>query len=212
MPPMFDRLRNLPRLNYALLVSIKAILAKVPSTDVLELAETVGDHGSIKISHENAEELVVDFRLGPRTVHMMQCLDIDLDNAKPFDETKRNCEGERRAEAAFDEPPKSTTLQQQFMATTDLAMKDNNSSSAGPMQSTEGYEDELRDMAVLEELRSEAQERFWLHLSRDERDQIQQNTSSQGNQTRVQTSPISKRIGPKDGITARAMSTTSTTT
>ncbi|KAK8052933.1 hypothetical protein PG996_012234 [Apiospora saccharicola] len=187
MPPMFERLRELPRLDGdALLESIKAMLAKVPNTDMVELAKDVGDHGSIKVTHNNEEEVVVDFKLQSKTVHLMQCLDIDLDKAKPFDQTKRHCDSVRRAKAAFDEPLMSTTLQQEFMTTTYLNMKKNNSTSAQLTPDTEGYEDELRDIAVLEELRSESQERFWLHLSRDERDRVRQNTLSQPDQTYVQ--------------------------
>ncbi|KAK8018928.1 hypothetical protein PG991_008118 [Apiospora marii] len=199
MEPMFERLRGFSRLDGdALLESIKTMLARVPNADVVELAKAVGDHGSIKIAHDHEEEVVVGFRLQSKTVHLMQCRDIDLDQAKPFGATKRHCDVVRRAKAAFDEPQMSTTLQQEFMATTFLDMKNDKSASTGPAQGTEGYEDELSNTAVLGELRSESQERFWLHLSRDERDRVRQSPLPQNNQTRGQVLSYIRANWPKE--------------
>lgn len=174
------------------------MLAKVPNTDVVDLATTFGDHGSVKIAHNHEEKIVVDFRWHCKTVHLMQCHDIDLDKTKPFDTTKRHRDAVRRAKAAFDEPQMSTTQQQEFMATTFLDMKNDSSTSAGLAQSSEGYEDELSNAAVLKELRSESQERFWLHLSRDERDRIRQSTLPQNNQTRGQVLSYISANWPKE--------------
>ncbi|KAK8131753.1 hypothetical protein PG984_008191 [Apiospora sp. TS-2023a] len=187
MSPMFERLREHPRLNGdALLESIKAMLAKVPNTDVVELAKDVGDHGSIKVNDELETEVVVDFNLQSKTVRLMQCLDIDLDRAKPFGHTNRHHDAVRGANAAFNEPYMSINLQQTFMAITFHDMKIDSINSAEPPQSTEGDKDELSNIAVLEELRSQAQERFWLHLSRHGRDQVRQNTFSENDQPVVQ--------------------------
>ncbi|KAK8068733.1 hypothetical protein PG994_005349 [Apiospora phragmitis] len=179
MSPMFQRLGELPRQNDTLLESIQTMLAKVPDTDAFELVRAVGDHGSIEISRENDEVVVVDFQPQSRTVRLMQCLDIDLDKKAPLDKTNRHFDAVRRAKAAFDEPQMPTLLQQAFMTTKFLESKNNNTTGDSQQQrSTDEYGEELSNVVMLEDLRSEAQERFWLHLSRDERDRIRRNAAS----------------------------------
>lgn len=101
----------------------------------------------------------------------MQCLDIDMDEKKLFDKTQRYTDSEVRMRELFNEAPMATEVQQLIMA---RMVWENDGSLRGVNQNQQGeidvnHKDFSKD---LEDLRTEAQERFWLHSTRDDRDAL----------------------------------------
>ncbi|RYP09724.1 hypothetical protein DL764_001150 [Monosporascus ibericus] len=135
---------------------LRNLLQKIPNTDIKILAEEVSG-SQIEVLTNSMEETIVDFKLGDKQVRVMQAHDIDKDDPATYDQARRAKEARQRARAAFDEPVMSIPLQQYVMA---CVLRDNTDAEQTPQGDDEDF---------FTDLRSTAQERYRLLMTRDER-------------------------------------------
>ncbi|KAK6855582.1 hypothetical protein PG995_007733 [Apiospora arundinis] len=150
--------------------AVQEFLAKVPTTEAVPLATESADNGDVEVVDDNTEETIVNFRLKSMTVRLMHCKDVDLREKEPFRRTKRYREALTAARVAFNEAPMSTSVQQLVMALRLLRTAGNFDTALSKLSNTEG-----KAQKILAELRSEAQEEYWLHSTKPERTILRQN-------------------------------------
>lgn len=159
--------------NSAIVHDIRNLLSKIPTTGICQLAREFSSDSNVATLRDDSQETTVEFCIASKTVRLMQCFDIDLDTKKPFDKTKRYTDTENRMRELFDEAPMATEVQQFLMA---RMVWENGGSLRGTAQNPQTeidvhHKDFSKD---LENLRTEAQERFWLNFTRAERDALRQ--------------------------------------
>ncbi|RYP80092.1 hypothetical protein DL770_006375 [Monosporascus sp. CRB-9-2] len=161
LEPIFDGLKasRIAQANMAGL--LRNLLQKIPNTDIKLLAEEASG-SQIEVSTSSMEETIVDFKLGDKQVRVMQAQDIDKDDPATYDQARRAREARQRARVAFDEPAMSIPLQQYVMA---CVLRDNADAEQTPQGNDEDF---------FTDLRSTAQERYWLLMTRDEREQCRE--------------------------------------
>ncbi|RYP60663.1 hypothetical protein DL769_008023 [Monosporascus sp. CRB-8-3] len=164
-PRMFDILESIfdglkaSRISQADMVGLlRNLLQKIPNTDIKLLAKEAAG-SQIEVSTSCMEETIIDFKLGDKQVRVMQAHDIDKDDPATYDQARRAKEARQRERVAFDEPVMSIPLQQYVMA---CVLWDN----ADDEQTPQGDDEDF-----FTDLRLTAQERYWLLMTRDEREQ-----------------------------------------
>ncbi|RYP51759.1 hypothetical protein DL768_002982 [Monosporascus sp. mg162] len=161
LEPVFDGLKA-SRIAKANMVGLlRNLLQKIPNTDIKLLAKEVSD-SQIEVSTNSMEETIVDFKLADKKVRVMQAQDIDKDDPATYDLARRAGEALQRARVAFDEPAMSIPLQQYVMA---CVLRDKADAEQIPQGDDEDF---------FTNLRSTAQERYWLLMTRDEREQCRE--------------------------------------
>ncbi|KAK8006007.1 hypothetical protein PG991_012304 [Apiospora marii] len=174
LPPIFDKVMSIEDDDESpLLYKIRYLLSRLSScNDICKLALDVSTRDDVYVLQETEEELVVEFSLLSKTVRLMRCWDIDLNKKNPFDKTQRCKDAEQEIDELFTEAPMATEVQQLLMARI-IAENGGSLRSINNQQHQVdvGHKDFSKD---LHELRSEAQERFWLLSTEAERDALRQ--------------------------------------
>ncbi|KAK5659775.1 hypothetical protein OQA88_986 [Cercophora sp. LCS_1] len=120
---------------------------------------------------DNAEELVLTFRVGSKTVRLMQCFDLDATDASCYDRSARAKRSKERGEAQLSDPPMTAELTQYIMARlmTSVGRYIVSESSTRSEASGSSSSCKTRKHGVFYKLRHAAQEEYWLHMSDEER-------------------------------------------
>ncbi|KAK8017791.1 hypothetical protein PG993_014117 [Apiospora rasikravindrae] len=132
--------------------AVQRFLAKVLTTEAVQLATESADKGAITMVRNTEEQTTVDFSLASLSVRLMHCKDVDLQQKRPFEGTKRYRDALDAAKAAFDEAPMSIQIQQLVMAQRVLRVEGNLAAA----------------LAVAD------QEEFWLDWTENERNVLRQ--------------------------------------
>ncbi|KAK8086019.1 hypothetical protein PG994_000993 [Apiospora phragmitis] len=138
----------------AILGNIRNLLAKIPTTDIRQLAKDASTDHNFSILRDNSQEIVVEFSVASKTRYM---------------------DTGQRLRELFSEAPMTTEVQQLLMA---RIIKENGDYPPWAKHQM-GFEMEVNPRKFrkdLENLRTEAQERFWLYSSRSERDALRHTT------------------------------------
>lgn len=96
--------------------AIRRLLEKVPTTDILAVAKALANNGDYNVIADNNTEIVVTFRIGSKTVRLMQAKDIDVDDPKSYGATKRAASSAADAKRYTPDPAMTVELQQYLMA------------------------------------------------------------------------------------------------
>ncbi|KAK8040066.1 hypothetical protein PG993_008477 [Apiospora rasikravindrae] len=165
--------------NSTILHDVQNLFSKVTTTDIRQLANDFSTDNKVSTLRDNPRELVVEFNIASKSIRLMQCFDIDLDEKKHFDKTRRYNDTEQRAHELSSEAPMAIEVQQFLMA---RIVWENGGNLRGvePKQQTEIDVHYKKFSKDLENLRTEAQESFWLHSTRAERDALR-DVASNGN-------------------------------
>lgn len=102
--------------------AIRQLLEMVPTTDVAELVSVLAKDGDYNIIADNDTEIVVTFRIGSKTVRLMQGKDLNVDDPKSYGATKRATLSAVETKQYTPDPPMTVPLQQYLMA---LAIDEN---------------------------------------------------------------------------------------
>ncbi|KAK7949272.1 uncharacterized protein PG986_010158 [Apiospora aurea] len=153
------------------------LLSKVTTTGIRQLAKDFSTDNHVSTLRDNAREVVVEFTIASKRIRLMQCFDIDLDEKKPFDKTRGYNDAEQRAHDLSSEAPMAIEVQQFLMA---RMVWENGGGLRGvePNQQTETDINYKKFSKDLENLRTEAQETFWLHSTWAERDGLRDAASN----------------------------------
>ncbi|KAK8078513.1 hypothetical protein PG996_004683 [Apiospora saccharicola] len=170
LPPIFDKVKSIQVARSEMLETIRDLLSKVRTTDLVDLVSEFCDHDPIDVSGFDGQQYVVDIPMGSKTIRIMHCWDISLDAKWGFAMAQRHQEAERRIDHVFKEPPMTTEVQQYLMARIILEDGGNLRSINNQQgQIDVSHKDFTKD---LQELRSEAQESFWLVSTEAERETL----------------------------------------
>ncbi|RYP45565.1 hypothetical protein DL768_008114 [Monosporascus sp. mg162] len=160
LPPLFEQLKARKVRESTEVEQLKTLLDSVARGSVLDTAKRFADHGEYSSIEGNREEATVRFRMGPWSICIMQCHDLDKDDPVTYKNSKRAKSSEERLGVLFPEPPMPTRLQRYLMA---QEMESADSSLPYGEKPREKY---------LRRLRASAQERYWTQLSRWEREAV----------------------------------------
>ncbi|KAK8093483.1 hypothetical protein PG997_000168 [Apiospora hydei] len=163
--------------NSTILQDVQTLFYKVTTTDIRQVAKDFSTDDNVSTLRDGSREVVVEFTIASKCIRLMQCFDIDLDEKKPFDKTRRYNDAEQRAHELSNEPPMATDVQQFLMA---RMVWENGGGlrGVGPKQQTEMEVNYKKSSKDFENLRTEAQESFWLHSTRAERDALRDAASN----------------------------------
>ncbi|KAK8862861.1 hypothetical protein PGQ11_009096 [Apiospora arundinis] len=164
LPPIFDCVRNIKLVVSTSLEDIQKLFAKIESSDIRELAKKFSADSNVSVLRDNTQEIVVEFSMASKRVRLMQCLDLDITQKTPFEKTQRCKKSKDRMRDLFSESKMSTEVQQ-FMVARLIWENGGGLRGAEKGQQTEidtHHKDFKKDLG---NLRSEVQERFWLHSS-----------------------------------------------
>ncbi|KAK8135040.1 hypothetical protein PG984_007052 [Apiospora sp. TS-2023a] len=180
LPPIFDKVKSIQVAQSENLEKIQDFLSKVRTTDLVDLVEEFHDHDSFKTSEHNGQRYVVDFTVGSMSIRLVKYDDMSLDAKWGFAMAARRQEAERRIDQVFKEPPMATKVQQYLVA----RIISENEGSLRSINNKQGQIDVSHKEFTkdLQELRSQAQERFWLLSTEAERDALRTAASSGDNQ------------------------------
>ncbi|KAK8002150.1 hypothetical protein PG991_014372 [Apiospora marii] len=148
--------------------AIRRFLARVPSTEALQLATKSADQGFTSVVRNDDTETTVDFSIASMKVRLMHCKDVDLQRDAPFAGTKRHRDALAAAKDAFPETPMTTEVQQYVIARRLLRLEGNLDAAISKIS----ISNEEKRTKILAELRSEAREEYWLHSNQLERAMI----------------------------------------
>lgn len=97
--------------------AIRELLELVPTTDVLTLASTFAEDGKYGTLVNDDTEIVLEFRVGSKSVRLMQAKDIDVDDRdSSYGATRRAALSTAEANQHTPDPPMTVDLQQHLMA------------------------------------------------------------------------------------------------
>ncbi|KAK7910660.1 hypothetical protein PG985_013141 [Apiospora marii] len=148
--------------------AIRRFLARVPSTEALQLATKSADQGFTSVVRNDDTETTIDFSIASMKVRLMHCKDVDLQRDAPFAGTKRHRDALAAAKDAFPETPMTTEVQQYVIARRLLRLEGNLDAAISKIS----ISNEEKRTKILAELRSEAREEYWLHSNQLERAMI----------------------------------------
>ncbi|KAK7978630.1 hypothetical protein PG988_006120 [Apiospora saccharicola] len=176
LPPIFDKVKSIQVAQSKKLEKIQDFLSKVRTTDLVDLVSESHDRGSFNSSSLDGQTYVVEFIMDSKIVRIMHCWDIDVDAKWGFAMASRRQEAERRIDRVFKEPPMAPEVQQYLMA----RIISENGGSLRSINYKQGQIDvSHKDFGKdLQELRSEAQELFWLLSTEAEREALRNAASS----------------------------------
>jgi len=169
MLPLFEEFRTVHIQGNAEISQLRRFLEAVPkNANLRELARQYA-HWDYEIVRDDEYELELSFRLGSRTVRLLQLKDLKKDDKTSYNKTQRAIAAESRVRALLDEEPMSIEIQQYMMV--DMAMD---------------KLEELPDKApavlrYLTPMRAAAQEKFWLQMTKAERDKMREKAACPGN-------------------------------
>ena len=152
--------------------AIEHLLSRVPTTGVNQLAAEISNGNEYDVVKYTAEESVVDFKMGSLSVRLMNAKDIDMRAPSPYNHTLRARMSVSGANDVFNEPHMSTSLQQYAMT---CILRD----GTGQLNERDSYDEAEDDVDLenpgskaFEKLRARAQERFWLHMTPEQRQRL----------------------------------------
>ncbi|KAK6844683.1 hypothetical protein PG995_014793 [Apiospora arundinis] len=164
------------------LEDIQKLFAKIESSDIRELAKKFSADSNVSALRDNTQEIVVEFGMASKRVRLMQCLDLDITQKTPFEKTQRYKKSKDRMRDLFSEPKMSTEVQQFMVAR--LIWENGGSLRGAEKGQQTGIDTHHKDFKKdLGNLRSEVQERFWLHLSPVGREDIRDHAWNSDDQT-----------------------------
>ncbi|KAI5920650.1 hypothetical protein F4810DRAFT_723205 [Camillea tinctor] len=167
MSPIFDLLMQNRISDNSSLSAIQTLLSKIPGADIISVAKELAENQVFTLLRDTNEETVVEFQMKSMSIRLMNTKDIDKDDRDPYNKTLRATESSKKSIEAFPEQPMVAQDQKHVMA---LIMKE----GKGALNSPEIN----RGKGFFENLRSLAQEKFWLHMTKDERSKCRQEAKS----------------------------------
>ncbi|RYP11701.1 hypothetical protein DL767_011022 [Monosporascus sp. MG133] len=135
------------------------MLARIPKDDVKRIAKEESDDHGYRVIIENDEEVTVCFCLGGRKVRLMQAFDIDVDLSDSYGDSNRTKRCEARTAELVPEGRMPINVQQCLMAK--ILKRD-------PLP----HLSDRKMEGLFLNLRSSAQEQYWMQMSTDERQEV----------------------------------------
>jgi hypothetical protein len=116
MIPLFKELVAATVRGIAEVTTIRSLLVIIPSTPLADIPNAL----SIGIKHEilrdTAEEVVITFKLGTRSVRLMQCRDVDVTDERSYNRSARARESQANTNAQLQEAAMTPQETQYIMA------------------------------------------------------------------------------------------------
>ncbi|RYP73844.1 hypothetical protein DL769_004145 [Monosporascus sp. CRB-8-3] len=161
MEPIMDQLKSTIMKKTKEIGRIAEMFRDTPTTDIKTLAAAFSEGpGDWTVVRDDSKEVVVSFRIGTKTVRLMQALDLDKEDPATIDNSQRAKTSEIEAKELIGEEPMPVPVQQ-YLAATMLRGKN----PTIPIKKTPRKR-------FFKELRGAAQERYWLLMSKTERAEI----------------------------------------
>ncbi|RYP76307.1 hypothetical protein DL769_003647 [Monosporascus sp. CRB-8-3] len=159
LEPIFSKLTATAFTSSVELTCIAKMLARIPKDDIKTIAKEESDDHGYRVILENDEEVTVCFCLGGRKVRLMQAFDIDVDLSDSYGDSNRTKRCEARTAELVPEGRMPINVQQYLMAK--ILKRD----SLPHLSDRKSEEFSLN-------LRSSAQEQYWMQMSTDERQEV----------------------------------------
>ncbi|KAI1811335.1 hypothetical protein GGS20DRAFT_593292 [Poronia punctata] len=163
LEPLLVKLRDTSFQECGGISLLVKFLEKIPTTDVITLAEEYSGTDGYRIEHDDESELVVTLRLGNRTVRLMQARDLDVNDPKSYNKSNRARTATKKAREALTEPAMLISVQKHLVATRLVGSHEHKILG-------QGKDMDIIDIDLLEKLRALVQEEYWLLSTKSERE------------------------------------------
>jgi hypothetical protein len=171
MRPLFTQLKGHQVEETGEIKELAKFMEAVRNTDLKQLARRFSADGSYQLIRDDHHEVDLRFRLRAHTVRLLQIKDLSKDDKMSYNRTRRAIAADEKVRSVFDEPPMPVDVQQYLMA--EMAQD--------RLQKMPDKESSIE--RCLGSLRAAAQERYWLQLTKMERDELRQMVALSGDHT-----------------------------
>ncbi|KAI3337572.1 hypothetical protein HD806DRAFT_43758 [Xylariaceae sp. AK1471] len=172
LDPLLVKLQNTPIQENQDIARLRQILEKTATHDIHSLAKEFSNYGVYNIEQDDVFELVATFRMGPRTIRLMQAKDLDVNDPKSYNKSNRAKVSNKKVRNIVPEPAMKIPVQQYLVAKHLATSHGQKLAKEHQKQQSVEDSDEMGDLDIdlLEKLRTLAQEEYWLLSTKTERE------------------------------------------